>query len=61
MWVVFANFCNGNLCYYDHILKTDHTYGNITDNMDITKQGKRKGIKGIRNHHIRKICKTAYT
>jgi hypothetical protein len=33
---------NGNSGYSNHILNTGHTYGNITDTMDVIKQRKKE-------------------
>jgi hypothetical protein len=49
---------NSNTGYANHILNTGHTYGTITDIMEIIKTG-RKGryLNILEKYHIYEICK----
>jgi hypothetical protein len=49
---------NGNTGYANHILNTGHTYGTITDTMEIIKAG-RKGryLNTLEKYHIYEIGK----
>jgi hypothetical protein len=49
---------NSNSGYSNHILNTGHTYGTITDTMDIIRKG-RKGrhLNTLEKYHIYKISK----
>jgi hypothetical protein len=49
---------NGNSGYSNHILNTGHTYGNITDTMEIIKTEKKgKHMNTLERYHIHKISK----
>jgi hypothetical protein len=49
---------NANSGYSDHILSTGHTYGTITDTMDVIRR-RRKGrhLNTLERHHIYKISR----
>jgi hypothetical protein len=47
---------NSNSVYSNHILNTGHTYGSITDTMDIIQTEKKgKHLNGLERYHICKI------
>jgi hypothetical protein len=50
---------NGNSGYSNHILNTGHTYGTLTDTMDVIRNG-RKGrhLNTLEKYHIYRISKT---
>jgi hypothetical protein len=49
---------NGNSGYSNHILNTGHTYGTITDTMDIIRAGsKGRHINTLETYHIYKISR----
>jgi hypothetical protein len=49
---------NGKSGYLNHILNTGHTYGNITDTMEIINTEKSgKHINTLERYHIYKISK----
>jgi hypothetical protein len=49
---------NSNLGYSTHTLNTGHTYGTITDTMDIVNIGKRgKHLHTLEKYHIYRISK----
>jgi hypothetical protein len=49
---------NGNSRYSKHILNTGHTYGTITDTVDIIKvEKKEKHLNTLEKYHIHKISK----
>jgi hypothetical protein len=49
---------NSNTGYSNHILNTGHTYGTVTDTMEIITTG-RKGryLNTLEKYHIYEICK----
>jgi hypothetical protein len=53
---------SGNSEYSNHILNTGHTYGTITDTMDVIRTG-RKGrhLNTFEKYHIYRISKKTYT
>jgi hypothetical protein len=49
---------SGNPGYADRILNTRHTYGTITDTMDIVKTGRKgKHLNTLEKYHIYRISK----
>jgi hypothetical protein len=49
---------NGNSGYSNHILNTGHTYGNMTDTMDIIQTDKKgKHMNKLERYHIHEISK----
>jgi hypothetical protein len=49
---------NGNSGYSNHILNTGHTYGNITDTMDIVRTEKKGNhMISLEQYHIHTISK----
>jgi hypothetical protein len=52
------NIRDSNSGYSNHILNTGHSYGNITDTMEIIKiETKGKGLNALKRYHIYKISK----
>jgi hypothetical protein len=53
---------DANSRYSNHILSMGHTYGTITDIMDVIKMG-RKGrhLNTLERYHIYKLAGTTYT
>jgi hypothetical protein len=50
---------NSNSGYSSHILNTGHTYGTITDTMDIIRKGKKgRHLNTLEKYHIYKVSKT---
>jgi hypothetical protein len=50
---------NSNSGYSSHILTTGHTYGTITDTVDIIREGRNvRHLNTLEKYHIYKISKT---
>jgi hypothetical protein len=49
---------NGNAGYLNHILSTEHTYGSMTNTMNIIKTRIRKLLNTLENYHIYKISES---
>jgi hypothetical protein len=59
IWAINNN--KGNSEYSNHILSTEHTYGSITDTINIINREKRKTPNYIRKILLHKISKKQIT